>query len=123
MSHIKCGPTENLQTHHISYDPEITEEITKEKHIKIHGHGTGSAKGTVFTSKTILGRRKVIKQGGSRYISLPLRWFRINSLNPDKLKLLIIANKDICIVNPDHEAEVYDEISRITKEVKTQKEE
>lgn len=34
------------QTHNISYNPEITEDISKEKHVKLHGHGTGRAKNT-----------------------------------------------------------------------------
>jgi len=73
--------------------------------------------------KPIVEHRKVVKQGGSRYIAIPLEWFEANNLNPDNLELLMVANKDIRIVNPDHEAEVYAEISRITKEAKTQKEE
>jgi hypothetical protein len=75
------------------------------------------------TQKPIVEHRKVVKQGGSRYIAIPLGWFEANSLDPDNLDLLIVANKDIRIVNPEHEAAVYAEISRITKEAKTQKEE
>lgn len=33
------------QSHHISYDPEITIDILKDLHVKFHGHGTGRAKG------------------------------------------------------------------------------
>ena len=75
------------------------------------------------TQKPIVEHRKVVKQGGSRYIAIPLGWFEANNLDPDNLDLLIVANKDIRIVNPEHEAAVYAEISRITKEAKTQKEE
>lgn len=72
------------------------------------------------TFKPIVEHRKVVKQGGSRYIAIPLEWFEANSLDPDNLELLMVANKDIRIVNPNHELEVYKEISRITKEAKTQ---
>ncbi len=70
------------------------------------------------TQKPIVEHRKVVKQGGSRYIGIPLEWFEANNIDPNNLKLLIVANKDIRIVNPDNEAEVYAEISRITREAK-----
>lgn len=73
--------------------------------------------------KPIVEHRKVVKQGGSRYIAIPLGWFEANKLDPDNLELLVVADSDIRIVNPEHEASVYAEISRITKEAKTQKEE
>jgi hypothetical protein len=68
--------------------------------------------------KPIIAHRKVVQQGGSRYISIPPEWFEANGLDPDNLELLMVANKDIRIVNPVHEAEVYAEVSRITKDVK-----
>lgn len=68
--------------------------------------------------KPIVKHQKVVKLGGSRVITLPPEWFEANGLDPDNLELLMVANKDIRIVNPDHEAEVYEEISRITKDVK-----
>lgn len=71
------------------------------------------------TLKPIVEHRKVVKQGGSRYIALPLKWFEAHNLNPDNLELLMIVDKDIRIVNPSNEAEVYDEISRITREANT----
>lgn len=74
------------------------------------------------TLKPFVEHRKVVKQGGSRYIAIPPEWFEANGLNPDNLELLMVADKDIRIVNPDNEAEVYAEISRITREAKTRKE-
>lgn len=134
MSCTECSSTENLQRHHIIPLSEGGEDVflnrirvCKSCHEKIHGHGVGTPKinkKSIFYSQSgKLSKRRVIKQGGSRYISLPSKWFEINGLNPDNLELLIVASKDIRIVNPDHEAEVYAEISRITKEAKTQKEE
>jgi len=40
-----CGATEKLQTHHDSYDPEITRVLCVFCHTKIHQHGTGLSKG------------------------------------------------------------------------------
>jgi transposase-like protein len=38
----RCGATEKLQMHHISYDPEITQDLCVNCHRNIHGHGVGS---------------------------------------------------------------------------------
>ena len=46
MSCRVCGSTENLQVHHISYEPEETEILCMEHHLEIHkthGVGRGSA--------------------------------------------------------------------------------
>ena len=37
-----CGATENVQTHHISYEPEILQSLCVACHRNIHGHGVGS---------------------------------------------------------------------------------
>lgn len=44
----RCGTRENIQTHHLSYDPEITQYLCVNCHQKVHGHGVGSVgfKGT-----------------------------------------------------------------------------
>jgi transposase len=46
----KCGTRENIQTHHLCYDPEITQYLCVKCHQKAHGnkHGVGSVgfKGT-----------------------------------------------------------------------------
>lgn len=40
-----CGTTENIQEHHISYEPEIKQFLCVDCHKKIHGHGVGKAPG------------------------------------------------------------------------------
>ena len=40
-----------FQTHHISYDPEITVDILRRVHEKFHGHGVGIATGEIPKSK------------------------------------------------------------------------
>ena len=41
-----CGTTENLQEHHISYEPEIKQTLCVKCHQKQHnGHGVGSSRG------------------------------------------------------------------------------
>ena len=37
-----CGAIENLQRHHICYEPEITQFLCVNCHRNIHGHGVGS---------------------------------------------------------------------------------
>lgn len=56
-----------------------------------------------------------MKQGGSYYIALPQKWFEAHGLNPEDLELLLVANRDIRIVNPDYEGEVYEAVSKITE--------
>jgi len=34
-----------IQDHHTSYNPERKKVVTKEWHVKYHGHGTGPVKG------------------------------------------------------------------------------
>jgi len=63
-------------------------------------------------------KRRVIKLGGTYYISIPKEWFEVHKLDPKKLrKLLIVGDKDIRIVNPEHEEEVYEEITKIARKV------
>jgi hypothetical protein len=38
MSCVICGSTENLVSHHISYEPEIIETLCKSCHREIHCH-------------------------------------------------------------------------------------
>lgn len=40
-----CGTTEEIQEHHISYNPEIKQFLCVTCHQKKHGHGVGKAKG------------------------------------------------------------------------------
>ena len=68
--------------------------------------------------KPIVKHQRLVKLGGSRVITIPPEWFEANGIDPENLELLMVANKDIRIVNPIHEAEVYEEVSRITKNVK-----
>lgn len=39
------------QTHHISYDPEVTIDILKDLHEKYHNHGTGKSQGASVKPK------------------------------------------------------------------------
>ena len=68
--------------------------------------------------KPIIRHRKVVKQGGSHYIALPPALFEAHGLNPNDLDFLIVANKDIRIVNPEHEEQVYREVTKITRDVR-----
>ena len=72
----------------------------------------------MITQRPIVGHRKVLKLGGSRVITIPLEWFEAHGLNPDDLKLLMVADMDIRIVNPEHEEEVYEEVSKTTGGIK-----
>lgn len=66
--------------------------------------------------KPIVGHRKIVKQGGTYYISLPPGWMESSDIDPKKIKkLLTIANADIRIVNPVNEGKIYDEIERLVK--------
>jgi len=68
--------------------------------------------------KPIIRHRKVVSQGGSHYIAIPPDWFDAHGLDPDDLELLLVANKDIRIVNPVHEEEVYKEVTEIARNVR-----
>jgi len=37
-----CGATENIQRHHISYEPEIIQLLCVDCHKRVHGHGVGT---------------------------------------------------------------------------------
>lgn len=39
-----CGSTENLQLHHLSYNPEVKVLLCVECHKKVHKHGVGKGK-------------------------------------------------------------------------------
>ena len=57
--------------------------------------------------------------GSSYAIIIPKKWFTVHNLDPKELnELLLVLDKDIRIVNPEHEAEVYEEVSRLAKEAK-----
>ena len=69
--------------------------------------------------RPIIGHRKIAKMGRSLGITLPHEWFRVHGIDPDKVdELLVIANMDIRIVNPEHEAEVYKEVTKIARDVR-----
>ena len=40
-----CGATENIQEHHISYEPEIKQFLCVDCHKAVHNHGVGKAPG------------------------------------------------------------------------------
>ena len=65
--------------------------------------------------------QRVHKIGRSYYILLPKEWLKSHDILPsedEKLKLLMVANRDIRIVNPNHTKEVYDHITKVVKDVK-----
>lgn len=69
--------------------------------------------------RPIIGHRKIAKMGRSFGITLPHEWFRVHGIDPNKVsELLVIANNDIRIVNPEHEAEVYAEVTKIARDVR-----
>ena len=70
-------------------------------------------------SSPIVGKRKIIKLSKAYYISIPKEWFEAQGIDPEEIKeLLIVADKDIRVVNPEHEKEVYEEVSKIARKVK-----
>jgi len=72
-----------------------------------------------MSKEPIVKKRRLVKVGGSYYISIPKAWLDAHNINPDEEedpKLLMVANKDIRIVNPVHEDEVYKDVTKITKE-------
>ena len=64
-------------------------------------------------------KRKVLKIGSSYYISIPKEWFEIHDIDTEKIRLLLLADKDIRIVNPEHEEEVYRDFTKMVRKVKT----
>lgn len=40
-----CGATENIQKHHVSYEPEIIQLLCVDCHKAVHNHGVGKASG------------------------------------------------------------------------------
>ncbi|MFH1327545.1 MAG: hypothetical protein ABIH76_01635 [Candidatus Bathyarchaeota archaeon] len=64
-------------------------------------------------------KQSIKKIGGSTYILVPPEWLKGNEINPENVKeLLVVADKDMRVVNPEHEKEVYDEVTGITRRVK-----
>lgn len=64
-----CGATENLQLHHISYEPEITQCLCVSCHQEVHGHGVGRVS-TPKKLKTITIRVDQAKWVGDNYFDL-----------------------------------------------------
>jgi len=89
---------------------EIIIEILKELHKRFHGYGVGLEKPKskkkmrnpkrVPKGEFIYGRRKVIKIGGSYYVSIPISWIYKNNY-PESL--LMIAGENLVIVSPKEE--------------------
>jgi len=69
-----------------------------------------------MSGKPIVTERRVVKIGRSFYISLPPEW--LETIGKEIETLLVIADKDIRIVNPEHRDEVYEEVSKIVREAK-----
>ena len=69
--------------------------------------------------RPIIGHRKIAKMGRSHGITIPAEWFKVHGIDPSKCEeLLVIANKDIRIVNPDHEGQIYKEVTKIARDVR-----
>lgn len=69
--------------------------------------------------RPIIGHRSISRMGRSHGITLPAEWFEVHGIDPEKVdELLVIANKDIRIVNPDHEEQVYKEVTKIARDVR-----
>lgn len=68
----KCGSTEYLQSHHISYIPEVLQTLCVNCHIAVHNHGTGNPKNPTRKSTEHLGIRlpRNLKKLLSEYIIL-----------------------------------------------------
>jgi hypothetical protein len=142
-----CGSTEDLQKHHIIPLSQGGENsflnrvwLCKSCHQKVHKHGVGMPRSSKIVTPlarvlglnntkwrktkmekkaSIIEKRKILKIGASRYISIPPEWFEAHNINPDDLKeLLIVADKDIRLVNPEHEEEIYEEVTKIARKVK-----
>lgn len=65
----------------------------------------------------IMKMQKLHHPGSSYSIIIPREWFEAHDIDPKKIKtLLLIANEDIRIINPTHEAQIYDEITKIVHE-------
>ena len=70
-----------------------------------------------MSKEPIVSKRKLVKIGGSHYIGIPKKWLDAHNIDPEKgTELLMVANKDIRIVNPENEDEVYKDVTKITKE-------
>lgn len=67
----------------------------------------------------IVGRRRLHKIGGSYAITIPAGWFEAHGFKEGDIdNLLVVANTDIRIVNPVHERAVYDEVTKIARDVR-----
>ena len=64
--------------------------------------------------ETIIRRYKLQCVGSGYTLSVPKDWFRAHDIDPDKIEdLLVVANRDIRIVNPKYEDDVHQEGHRI----------
>jgi len=91
-----------LQTHHISYDPEVTVDLPRDLHIEIHRHGTGPPKGGKKEEEFVLGKRKVLKIGSSYYLPLPTYWLKRYKYPSS---LLVFVGNHLLIINPESESD------------------
>jgi len=59
-----CGAETNLQTHHISYDPEITIRVCVKCHNQLHPHhGVGKANWAKLTKEQLENFRRMWEEG------------------------------------------------------------
>ena len=69
--------------------------------------------------RPIIEHRTIIRLGTSYMLTLPKEWLRNHGITPKKGdQLLIVADKDIRIVNPEHEEAVYDEVTKIARNIR-----
>ena len=71
-------------------------------------------------TRPIVGHRTLIKMGDHSYgVTIAKEWFAAHGIDPDEVgKLLVITDSDIRIVNPANEQAVYDEVTRIVRNVR-----
>lgn len=71
MSCAVCGNIENLQEHHLNYNPEVKIFLCLKHHNLVHKHGTGLGKGEKKTSPKFFNPKTYIKPHG--YITVTKR--------------------------------------------------
>ena len=75
-----------------------------------------------MSGRPIVEFKSVRKIGESYYLLLPKEWFESHGIElpsaDKKVELLVVADRDMRIVNPEHVNEVYKEVTKVTRGAK-----
>ena len=101
-----CGTTEDLQNHHISYEPEIIQVLCVGCHEELHGHGVGKSENCPLFDKLkddfitlsnngMIPRTEVAEKLGISYMTAYLWDKKLNIVRDISARMKGVKRKDL----------------------------